>query len=246
MLLVLLAACIGGPFGAGLSFQTREVPIEKSEPLKGGGGLGTAGYGARPTEEPFLKKVTEKPVGLWADLKMPKAANLSDEEWAKMQKEMDKERAGQIPVEKYQLADQGGQYVGWFGILREASRDEKTGGSSLLIQHQYFDGMVDLHQQIVSCYGAGDFRATLPQKSTLIPPLSLVVVYGKVAKDKAGGATVAAEYVRYWDWGLFAFMNYGKDKSNPRWVKLRQADGDKAYSSTPTSAYYEERLGKRN
>jgi hypothetical protein len=80
---------------------------------------------------------------------------------------------------------------------------------------------------------------------TGIPPLALVRVYGKASKDKTGGAVIAAEYVRVWDWGLFAFMDYGKDKSNPKWAALRKVAGDKSYSSRPTPAYYEELLGKR-
>ena len=105
--------------------------------------------------------------------------------------------------------------------------------------------MVDLHQQIVSCYGAGDFKATVKKEKTGIPGLALVRVYGKVALDKDKKPTLAAEYVRVWDWGLFAFMDYGKDKTEPAWVKLRTVPGDKAYELKPTTAYYEERLGKR-
>ena len=49
------------------------------------------------------------------------------------------------------------------------------------------------------------------------------------------------------DWGLFAFMPYGEDKSNPQWVKLRKvkADDMNVYSSSPDQQYYEDRLGKR-
>ena len=57
--------------------------------------------------------------------------------------------------------------------------------------------------------------------------------------------TIAAEYLRVWDWGLFAFMHYGKDKSNPKWVALRKVPAEKAYDSKPTPAYYESLLGKR-
>jgi len=240
---VLLAALL-------LLQDSKGVVIEMSKPEKGGGGLGTAGYGETTKEAPFLKKVTEKDVAFWSDVKLPKPTNMTDEEWAKFQKEGEKQReqekAKTIPQDKYQLADQAGQYVGWFGIVRESSKEEKTGVTTLTLEHKYFDGMVDLHQQIVSIYGAGDFTATISKASTAIPKLSLVRIYGKVAKRKDGTATVAAEYVRVWDWGLFAFMDYGKDKSNPKWIALRKVPGDKAYTSRPGASYYETLLGPRD
>jgi hypothetical protein len=227
----------------------KDIVIEMSEPKKGGGDLGTTAYPATAKEAPFLKKVTEKPVSFWSDVKMPKAANMTDEEWAKFlkdqQKLKEKEKANTIPEDKYQLAEQTGQYVGWFGIVRESSTDEKTGVTSLVVEHKFFDGLVDLHQQVVSLFGAGDFTVTVRKPKTGIPPLALVRVYGKVVKDKDGAPALAADYVRVWNWGLFAFMNYGKDKTNPKWADLRKVAGDKAYSSNPTPAYYEERLGKR-
>lgn len=227
----------------------KETPVEMSQPLKGGGGLGTAAYGATAKEAPFLKKVTEKALLFWSDIKMPKPTNMTDEEWAKFlkeeQKQKEKDKANTIPEDKYQLADQAGQYVGWFGIVRESATDEKSGITTLTIEHKFFDGMVDLHQQIVSIFGAGDFSATLRKGKTVLPALALVRVYGKVAKDKNGAPTIAAEYVRAWDWGLFAFMNYGKDRSNPKWVALRKVAADASYSSRPTPEYYEQLLGKK-
>jgi hypothetical protein len=227
----------------------KDVVVEMSVPQKGGGDLGTCGYQATAKEGPFLKKVTEKAVAFWSDVKMPKADNMTDEEWAKFQKEMqrekEKEKATKIPEDKYQLVEQSGQYVGWFGIVRVSATDEKSGVTTLLLEHKYFDGLVDLHQQIVSLFGAGDFSVSLRKQKTGIPPLALLRVYGKVAKDKNGAPVVAAEYVRVWNWGLFAFMDYGKDKSNPKWVELRKTAKDKSYASNPTTAYYEELLGKR-
>jgi hypothetical protein len=225
------------------------VVIEMSKPQKGGGGLGTAGYGATAKEEPFLDKVTEKRVSFRSAVKLPKPSNMTDEEWEKFQKEGEKQReqekAKRIPVETYQLADQANEYVGWFGIVRDSSADEKTGVTTLTLEHKYFDGMVDLHQQIVSINGAGDYTATLSKASTALPKLSLVRIYGKVVKGADGKATIAAEYVRVWEWGLFAFMDYGKDKSNPKWVALRKVPGNKSYTSRPSSSYYESLLGAR-
>lgn len=227
----------------------KEVVIEMSAPQDGGGGLGTGAYGPTDKEGPFQKKITEKPVAFWSNVKMPKPSNLSDEEWAKMQKEdekqREKEKGKSIPEDKYQLAEQSGQYVGWLGILRESVTDDKTKTTTLRVEHKYFDGLVDLHQMIVSLFGGGDFTATLPKSKTAIPALSLVRIYGKVAKDRDGGVTIKAEYVRVWDWGLFAFMDYGKDRSNPKWVELRKSALDRVYSARPDPMYYEARLGKR-
>lgn len=71
-----LAACTAGPY---LELQD-PVPVEKFEPVKGGQGLGTKGYAPTKREAPFLKKVNEKPVAFWSDLKIPKPTNMTEEE----------------------------------------------------------------------------------------------------------------------------------------------------------------------
>jgi hypothetical protein len=226
-----------------------DTPIEVSKPVKSEGGLGTTGYSASPAEQKFSEKVNEKRIRFKPKFEMPKPSNMTEEEWAASLKEQKAAEARQqdkvIPEDKYQLADQAGAYVGWFGIVREAIPDAKTGTLTITLEHKYFDGLVDLHQMIVSIYGAGDFTATVHKKNAAIPPLSLVRVYGKVAKDKAGAPMIAAEYLRVWDWGLFAFMSYGSDKSNPKWVSLRMRPDDKSYDSSPKDDYYESLLGKR-
>ena len=78
-----------------------------------------------------------------------------------------------------------------------------------------------------------------------IKRLSLARVYGKVAKQEGNIPQVACDYVRLWDWGLFTFMDYGKDKSNPKWVALRKVKPEDSYSSDPDRDYYEQRLGTR-
>jgi hypothetical protein len=108
---------------AGIAFlllqgARKEVVVEKSEPLKGGGGLGTMGYPETSKEGPFLKKVNEKRVDFWSELKIPKPASMTR-------------------------------------------------------------------------------------------------------------------------------MDYGKDRTNPKWLELRKVAGDKAYAIKTSDAYYEERLGKR-
>jgi hypothetical protein len=100
---------------------------------------------------------------------------------------------------------------------------------------------------VVSLYGAGDFQVFIPGKVTAeqIPKLALIRVYGKVADGDATRPVVVPEYIRVWDWGRFTFMDYGKDKSNPAWVKLRKIDPDDVYDSRVSKEYYEARLGPR-
>lgn len=85
----------------------------------------------------------------------------------------------------------------------------------------------------------------LSERAKEVPLLGLVRVYGKVSAGKDGLPVVAADYVRVWDWGLFTFMNYGIDRTNEAWRKLRRIDGDAVYTPRPTEKYYEEVLGKR-
>ena len=202
------------------------------------------GYEETARETAFGKKITEKPVDLSSQVQMPKPSNVSEAEWAKMQAEESKAKAPMTPAAQYRLADQAGKYVGWFGIVREQTWSERDNTTSMLIEHKYFDGLTDLHIQVVLLYGAGDFRVALPGRVANIPKLSLVRVCGKVSK-KAGVPSIDPEYVRVWDWGLFTFMDYGVDKSNPIWVKLRKVKGEDAYSPRPTRQFYEERLGNR-
>jgi hypothetical protein len=137
--------------------------------------------------------------------------------------------------------------VAWFGIVRDIKEDKRKKQTQLLLEMKYFDGMTDLHLQVVSLSGAGDFRAVIPGVGHKLKNLSLVRVYGKVAGEAQGVPLVSAAYVCSWDCGLFTFMPYGEDKSNPQWVKLRKvkADAMDVYSSSPDQQYYEDRLGKR-
>jgi len=222
------------------------VQIRHSAPMKGGQGLGTKSYVPLEDEEPFLKKVTEKEIDLWADIQMPKPSNVSEADWEMMEKDRIDEEKKMIPVGSYELHKQPGEYVGWFGIVRSITFDEETGASRLLVEHKYFDGLTDLHLHIVSLYGAGDFQVVLPGRVTpeQIPRLGLICAYGPVAAV-AAMAIVKAEYVRVWDWGLFTFMDYGQDKSNAKWVKLRKVDEDEVYSPRPSLNFYIQRLGPR-
>jgi hypothetical protein len=72
-----------------------------------------------------------------------------------------------------------------------------------------------------------------------------VRVYGTVERESGGVPVVSAQFVRVWDWKLFAFMPYGMDNSNPNCVKLRKMDESRIYSSHPDVPYYEQILGTR-
>jgi len=89
--------------------------------------------------------------------------------------------------------------------------------------------------QVVSLYGAGDFVVAIPGEHAQLALLSLIRVYG----------LVRADYARTWDWGLFTFMDYGLDRSNPVWVHMRTVLPSDIYSFRPDQAYYEARLGHR-
>ena len=140
-----------------------------------------------------------------------------------------------------------GKRIAWFGIVREVQEDKESDSTRLLVEMKYFDGLTDLHLQIVSINGGGDFAATISGVGHKLKPLSLVRVYGKVAGEPDGVPEVAADFVRTWDWKLFAFMPYGKDHSNPKWVKLRKIEDElDVYDSNPRDSYYEKLLGKRS
>ncbi|MCX5684253.1 MAG: hypothetical protein NT049_11280 [Planctomycetota bacterium] len=196
-------------------------------------------------ELPFLKKVNEEPVNHWTKIKVPPAVGEKTDPVKEAAKEKRREEDSH-KADEYSLANQAGKYVGWFGIVREISWDAGQKKTRLLLEHKHYDNLTDLHIQVVSPYGAGDFASVLPGKAPGISPLSLVRIFGKVAKGEDGLPVVIPEYIRAWDWGLFTFMDYGLDKTNPKWLKLRKVtDPDKVYSVRPTKEYYENLLGKR-
>lgn len=133
--------------------------------------------------------------------------------------------------------------MGWFGIIRSITQNKQTHQNVLVIQHLYFDGLTDLHLQVVSYYGAGDFTVLVPEQAPGITKLALIRCYGLVGKGIGDVPTVASDYIRTWAWGQFTFMDYGTDKSNPEWVRLRQVKGEDAYSARPDRQFYIKRLG---
>jgi hypothetical protein len=218
--------------------------IELSKPKPAPGFLGTVGDAATEAEKPFRQKVNEPAVNHWAGLEVPPAEGEKVD--PKQKAEDDKRRAAEGKVAKaYTLVGQAGRYVGWYGIVRKATYDKASGRTTLLVQHCYSDGLSDAHIQVVSIYGAGDFRAVVVGEAREVPALALVRAYGTVAAGKDGVAEVSAEYVRVWDWGLFTFMNYGADRTNKAWTDLRRIKGDDIYTPRPDTKYYEAVLGKR-
>jgi hypothetical protein len=139
------------------------------------------------------------------------------------------------------LVGKTGKVVAWFGIVREIKPLGK--GAELLVEHKYFDGLNDGHMQLASIFGAGDFRARLAATHPDLGKHCLVRIIGKVTEQKDKLPMVEAIYVRVWRKGDFAFMDYGKDASNERWVKLRQKTGPGVYSSEPDEDYYKALLG---
>ena len=162
-------------------------------------------------------------------------------------KDWTKEELGSGSPEVKTLKGNKDHRIVWFGIVRDIKEDKQKKQTRLLVEMKYFDGMTDLHLQVVSLAGAGEFLAVIPGVGHKLKNLSLVRVYGKVTGETKGVPLVSAAYVRSWDRGLFAFMPFGDDKSNPQWVKLRKVKaGDMdVYSSNPDRQYYEDRLGKR-
>jgi hypothetical protein len=87
-------------------------------------------------------------------------------------------------AEDYDISTKDNVSVGWFGIVRRIDEDKTALRTVLTVEHKYFDGLTDVHQQTVSFNGAGDFLATLTGTNHRIPPLSLVKVYGRSVRAR--------------------------------------------------------------
>lgn len=220
--------------------------IEVSKVLPRESGMSTTGYSCTDVERPFNAKINEEGIDLWAGNEMPPATNEGARGAGRGAEKREKTTEELVAQAKaYTLTAQAGRYVGWCGVVRAVKWDEALGRSELLVQHCYNDGMTDTDIEVVSVYGAGDFRATIAGKADAAAPLSLVRVYGTVSVDKDGLPTVAADYVRVWNWGQFTFMDYGFDKTNPKWKALRKVEGPEVYTHRPDAAWYESVLGRR-
>lgn len=80
----------------------------------------------------------------------------------------------------FSLKGHDGQFVSWFGIVREIMTDKEGLITSRLVENKYSHDLSDAHIQTVSINGAGDFRVELATHSKDILPLILVRVYGEV------------------------------------------------------------------
>jgi hypothetical protein len=202
------------------------VQVEQSQPLpRGGPGLGTRAYVPLPDEAQAIKG--------WSE-----------------------EELNSGSPETKSLHGRVGKRVAWLGSrpatwratdrsVRQVEEHKNRRETVLDVEMKFFDGLTDLHQQVVSLYGAGDFHVVIPGTGHRIKQLALVRVYGTVERDsgerESGGLPVVSpEFVRVWDWTLFAFMPYGNDHGNPNWVKLRKMDESRIYSSRPDVPYYEQ------
>lgn len=223
---------------------TQPSNIEHSKPLENDGGLSTIEYPPTAREAEFLEKVNEGAINHWAGTQMPPPTNGPRPTPAEIEAAKKAAEAAILAAKAYTLQGQAGKYVGWFGIVRAVHWDEAAGQTTISLQHCHFDGLIDAHQQIVSVYGAGDFDAVVNGKVEGIPPLSLIRAYGAVSVKDDQTVSVVAEYIRVWECGLFAFMDYGIDKTNPKWKALRKLSGHDVYTARPDTAYYESVLGK--
>jgi len=190
-----------------------ETLVEVSPELKPPGFLGTVNYTPTKQEKTHYNRLDE-----------PQRVTLKE-----------KDRV-------FSLKGHEGQFVSWFGIVREITTDKEGLVTNLLIENKYSHDLSDAHIQTVSINGAGDFRVELATHSKDILPLILVRVYGDVVEAKDDIPLVKAKYIRIWHWFDFNFSDYGQDQSNPRWLKKRKS-GIRVYSSKVSGNYYIERLG---
>lgn len=143
----------------------------------------------------------------------------------------------------FTLRGHGGQFVSWFGIVREVAHEASKSSGSLLIENKYFQASKDEPPQTVSINGGGNFRAILTSFTEGLP-LSLVRVYGTVVREDNGVPVVQARYIRVWRWGEFDFDDYGADNGDPRWKKNRSLQPNESIQQAQLSAdYYLRRLG---
>jgi hypothetical protein len=147
----------------------------------------------------------------------------------------------------FDIAAHDGQFVGWFGIVRQIEEDSDAGRTTLTVEHKYFDGLTDTHILSLSFNGSGDFQAMLQGVGRKIEPLSLVKVYGIAATGEGADLPrIQAEFVRQWHWGTFTFLaTYGEQRGSEAWRKLNRVELSDIYDPDPSAEYYRRRLGNR-
>jgi hypothetical protein len=196
--------------------SSAETPIEVQpvKDLKPTGSLGTCGYTPSSLEKPFFDKLETK------------------------------EQATGSFMKGYDIHNENGQFVSWYGVVRGISRVANSDSWELLLEHKYFDGMTDCHIMLVSLSGSGDFKARVQARDVPVQALVLVRIYGKV-HDENGIPSIDAEFVRVWPWMTFTFTDLGaEDKTNKRWKKdCKICDGGRVYRPYPDGEYYRSVLG---
>jgi len=215
--------------------------IERSPALKhpDPGMLVTAIYAPLESETKFYKKIPEKERSTVSGFSAKEEA-FHESDWFKQSNPNTTPESINAQKPAFSLSGHVGEYVSWFGILRIA---EKTGGGyNLVIQNKYSTGMTDLHIQTVSIYGAGDFDAVVHCPDFSLNPLVLVKVYGKVIREINGRPVVDVEYLRYWNWMYFNFMDYGEDKKLSAYDRDLNLTGLQIYSPRPDPYYYPKRI----
>lgn len=149
-------------------------------------------------------------------------------------------------ADPYTIRGKTNKYIGWFGIVRGITPPAQADGDvTLLVQHRFFDGSTDCPIMVVSNSGGGDFQATLKIDPAMIPPLTLVRIYGVVVGEINNVPQVVAQYVRIWPWRTFTFTKFGPpDRSNPRWAKYSDTSNiAQIHQNSPTEDYYRHVLG---
>jgi hypothetical protein len=203
-------------FSSAASFAQTPIDIQPVKKLERSNTLGTCGYKPIEKENAFFEKLSPS------------------------------ERATGSMLEPYSIQGKQGKFVTWYGIVRCISRAQAGENKfTLLLEHKYFDGLIDCHIMMVSQSGSGDFQAKMEGDPESIPALSLVRIYGTVVDEKEKLPQIVVDYIRVWPWLTFTLTDLGAgDQSNPRWAKFCQpCKGGRIYNPYPDEKYYLRMLG---
>ena len=151
-------------------------------------------------------------------------------------------KPGEPSQTKFQLRGHVGQFVSWFGIVREVESTIGRRRASLLIENKYFRGEGGGDPVTISIKGGGNFTAKITHLAANLP-LLLVRVYGTVVREENNVPVVQVSYIRVWRWGEFKFDNYGEDRGDPRWKTNTILSSNELIPNTRVAVeYYVQRL----
>jgi hypothetical protein len=136
-----------------------------------------------------------------------------------------------------------GEFVSWFGIVRDIKPNPGERSGTLLIENKYYPGVTDCNTETISVNGAGDFETEITDIPADLIPLVLVRVYGAVKYDQRNRPVVQADYVRVWHQGQFEFTDFGEDQGNPKWKQNMKIPADITPSRATQGHYYRDLLG---